>query len=76
MRGCLKPKLGQELVAPGHMRLLSKGACLIEIHLHVKSIGGNESACLRQVLAQYRACLRQVGLYIFASVSPTAFKTD
>ena len=30
------------------------GACLIEVHLHVKSIGGlggNESACLRQVLA-------------------------
>ena len=43
MSGCLKPKLGQKLVA--------SGACLIEVHFHVKSIEGNESACLRQVLA-------------------------
>ena len=26
-------------------------ACLIDVYLHVKSFGGNESACLRQVLA-------------------------
>ena len=37
MSGCLKPKLGQKLSGLWPHKT---GACLIEVHLHVKSIGG------------------------------------
>ena len=36
MSGCLRLKLGQKLVASGHI-----SACFIDVHLHEKSIGGN-----------------------------------
>ena len=47
----LKAKFGTEISGLWSHKT---GACLIEVHLHVKCIGGGggiESACLRQVLA-------------------------
>ena len=37
MSGCLKPKIGTETSGLWPHKT---GACLIEVHLHVKSIGG------------------------------------
>ena len=44
----LKDKIGTE--SSGHWPRKA-GACLIQVHLHVKSVGGHKRACLRQVLA-------------------------
>ena len=44
MNGCLMTKTGREKWPH------KTGACLTEVHLHVKSAGGHETARLRQVL--------------------------
>ena len=42
MSGCLKPNFGTE---SSGLWPHKTGVCLIEVHLHVNSIGVNEKAC-------------------------------